>query len=149
MKDNTTIANTHELQKYFASVLRKRSKGASSDDAIDPSILKFFTRKELVAILNQKFDGKLPKDVDLVELENEDLLQLIGDDLFILSYLVPQWISQELEMQQEASKDAKSVGTATTSSSTGKTEEKKEAKKPSDTISSAKEDKKGGKKNEN
>lgn len=146
MKEKTTISNTNELQKYFSSVLRKRSKGeATNADTIDPSILKFFTRKELVAILTQKFNGKLPKEVDLVELENEDLLQLIGDDLFILSFLLPKWISQELETQQEASKDAKSAGTATPSSSLGKTE----AKKPSDTISSAKEDKKGGKNNEN
>ena len=97
---------TQELQKYFASVLRKKSKGEAQAEYIDPSILKFFTRKELIAIINQKFNGKLPKEVNLVELENEDLLQLIGDDLFILSYLVPQWIDQELGAQQKLEEKA-------------------------------------------
>lgn len=106
MKDKTQQQNTQELQKYFASVLRKRSKGEVKTDSIDPSIIKFFTRKELINILTQKYDGKLPKEVNLIELENEDLLQLIEDELMILAYLVPKWIDEELTSQKSTTKPA-------------------------------------------
>lgn len=106
MKDKTQQHNTQELQKYFASVLRKRSKGEVKTDAIDPSIIKFFTRKELINILTQKYDGKLPKEVNLIELENENLLQLIEDELMILAYLVPKWIDEELTSQKSTTTPA-------------------------------------------
>ncbi|HAQ69837.1 MAG TPA: hypothetical protein DCR48_02575 [Flavobacteriales bacterium] len=101
MRDKTQQQNTQELQKYFATVLRKRSKGEVKTESIDPSIIKFFTRKELINILTQKYDGKLPKEVNLIELENEDLLQLIEDELMILAYLLPKWIAEELEAQTQ------------------------------------------------
>ena len=149
MNDKKTISNTHELQKYFATALRKRSKGETSDVSLDPSILKFFTRKDLIAILNTKYDGKLPKDIDLIELENEDLLKLIEDDLFILSFLIPKWISQELETQQNASNDASpaQVGASSANSSASFKPEDKTGKdkKTNTTRDGKKDDKKGGK----
>ncbi len=91
-----TLKNRQELQKYFSSVLRQRAKSEdSAKQPIDPSILKFFTRKELVHIVIQKFKSGLPAEINLVELEKEELLLLVEDDLIILSYLAQKWIKED------------------------------------------------------
>ena len=135
MNDKTTQQNTQELQKYFASILRKKSKGEANGEAIDSSIIRFFTRKELVAILNQKFDGKLPKEVNLIELENEDLLQLIEDELIILAYLVPKWIQAEMDVpisNANSTEEKPKVPPIASSPYTSSTSKDKGGSKPSD-----------------
>ena len=90
--------NTQQLMKHFASVLRKRSASGTTNlkTEVGPNLLKHLSRKELVHILQSKHKGTIPKELDLVELENEQLLTLIGDELFILAHLVPKWCEMEL-----------------------------------------------------
>ena len=90
MKDQTT---KQALLKHFALVLKKRA--ASNDsEGINPSILKHFNRKQLIEIVLSKFNGSIPKEYNLLEMENEELLSLIGDDMFILAYLSHKWCKE-------------------------------------------------------
>lgn len=90
--------NTQLLMKHFASVLRKKALGTYDNNDIDPSLSKFLSRKELIDILKAKHQGSIPKELDLVELENEQLLTLIGDELHILAHLSQQWCKEPVEV---------------------------------------------------
>ena len=83
------------LLKHFSSVLSKRAK-TNVSEGISPSILKHFSRRELIEILLSKYTASrpLPKQYNLMEMENEELLSLIGDDMFILSYLAQKWCAE-------------------------------------------------------
>jgi len=80
--------------KHFASVLRKKALGTETTIGVDPNLLKYLTRKELVEILLNKHNGSIPKELNLVEMENQQLLELIGDELFILAHLSQQWCKE-------------------------------------------------------
>ncbi len=84
-------SNKQKLMKHFASVLRNRALGKETEPAISKTIAYYLSRKELIEILKKKFDGSIPKTHNLVELENEELLELIGDELFIISYVTEKW----------------------------------------------------------
>ena len=64
---------TQNLQKHFASVLRAKAMGKTLPTK-NSSILKFLTRKELIEIIGDKYGGVIPKEHNLAEMENEDLL---------------------------------------------------------------------------
>ena len=78
------------LLKHFSLMLKKRATDEKST-GVNPNILKFFSRKELIGIIKQKFGGTIPKEHDLAELENEELLNIIGDEMFILFYVTGKW----------------------------------------------------------
>lgn len=78
------------LLKHFSLMLKKRASG-EKPTGINPNILKFFSRKELIEIIKQKFGGSVPKEHDLAELENEELLEIIGDEMFVLLYVTGMW----------------------------------------------------------
>ncbi len=89
--------NKKPLMKYFAAVLRKRALSTVEiNEPINPAILKFFTRKDLIQIITDKHDGTIPKQHNLVELENEELLAIIGDDMYIISYITKKWCEETL-----------------------------------------------------
>jgi flagellar motor switch protein FliG len=90
------MKNKENLMKHFASVLRKRSLGKNTERGIDSSLLKYLSRKELVEILKNKHNGVIPKETNLVEMENDQLLDLIGDELFILAHLSQGWCIKEI-----------------------------------------------------
>jgi hypothetical protein len=99
---NSEIMETNKkpLMKHFASVLRKRALATTQVKAsINPLILKFFTRKDLIQIILDKYDGTIPKTHNLVELENEELLAIIGDDMYIISYMTQKWC-EETQMKK-------------------------------------------------
>ncbi|MFD2565923.1 hypothetical protein [Pseudotenacibaculum haliotis] len=87
--------DTQNLMKHFSSVLRTR---ANSKEATEPSISKsisrFLSRKELIEIIKEKFSGSIPKEHNLVELENEQLLDIIGDDMYIIAYCTQKWCGE-------------------------------------------------------
>lgn len=92
--------NKRPLMKHFASVLRKRALATTElNEAINPQILKFFTRKDLIQIIADKHDGTTPKEHNLVELENKELLAIISDDMYIISYITKKWCQQEAKPQ--------------------------------------------------
>ncbi|MBS3915817.1 MAG: hypothetical protein KG003_15080 [Bacteroidetes bacterium] len=87
-----------EMLKYFATILRKRAKDESETvPAVDPAILYFLSRKDLVAIVNEMYKGALPGKPDVATLENKELLEFIKDDLFIVAYMLNNWRQETLK----------------------------------------------------
>lgn len=83
--------NKLPLMKLFSLVLKVRAKSDAEYREISPEMVKFFTRKELIEIITKIFDGNVPQEHNLVEMENDGLLNLIGDDLYIISYVTEKW----------------------------------------------------------
>jgi len=84
--------NRQALMKIFSFVFKERSKAEIEYREISPEILKFFSRKELIEIITNKiYNGQVPPEHNLVEMENAELLKLIGDDLYIISYATEKW----------------------------------------------------------
>ncbi len=87
--------NKRPLMKHFAAVLRKRALSTVEiNEPINAQILKFFTRKDLIQIIADKHDGTIPKEHNLVELENTELLAIIEDDMYIISYITKKWCEE-------------------------------------------------------
>jgi len=87
--DNT---QQQALMKHFASVLRKRALADTQEkETISTELTRFLSRKQLIAIIDEKYDGKVPKTIDLLFLENEELVTHIGDELYVISYITKQW----------------------------------------------------------
>jgi hypothetical protein len=83
--------NKMALLKIFSTVLKDRAKSEPQYQSISPEMLKFFSRKELIEIITHNFEGEVPSEFNLVEMENNELLQLIGDDFKIISYIMSRW----------------------------------------------------------
>lgn len=83
--------NTQQLMKHFASVLRKRASQKQLTKSIHHGLKYYLSRKELIAIISRKHDGIIPEEYNLAELENDGLLQLIGDELYVMAYVAEQW----------------------------------------------------------
>ncbi|WP_452225602.1 hypothetical protein [Lacinutrix chionoecetis] len=49
-----------------------------------------------IEIIKKKFEGSIPKEYNLLEFENEELLTLIEDELFIISFVTEKWSKQGL-----------------------------------------------------
>lgn len=106
--------NRNALMKYFSMVLRKRANGElRTIKDIGADLTKYFTRKELIEIITKKFKGTIPKEFNLIEMENEELLQVIGDEMYIISYVTEKWSlesqpkPQALIPKKEESKNSK------------------------------------------
>lgn len=83
--------NKLALMKLFSLVLKDRAKSEAEFREISPEMVKFFSRKELIEIITKIFNGNVPEEHNLVEMENAGLLRLIGDDLYIISYVTEIW----------------------------------------------------------
>lgn len=87
------------LLKHFSSVLRKRANAENiATITISPELSRYLSRKELIAIITKKHEGKLPKELDLLSLENEELLIHIEDELFVISYVTKKWSEANLKL---------------------------------------------------
>ena len=87
--------NREHLMKYFANVLRGRALGKLKTPSIDTNVSRYFSRKQLIEIIKKRFEGNIPKTHNLIELENEELVALIEDDMYVIAYVTELW-SQEL-----------------------------------------------------
>lgn len=126
--------NNQSLMKIFSLVLRERAKTVSEFRSISPEMVKFFSRKELIEIITQKFQGDVPQQHNLMEMENDGLLKLIGDDFYIISYVTSKW-SKEVEslpLAPEKPFIPASLKTATAKEEAKKNESKKEQNKEED-----------------
>lgn len=112
-----------QLMKHFASVLRGRALGKLKTPSIAPNVSRYFSRKELIEIIMKRFDGSIPKEHNLVELENEELVALIKDEIYVISYVTEIW-SKELSETKK-----------TTPKSSIPPQQKHQNKKKDDTIS--------------
>lgn len=103
MKENKAEATAQtSLLKIFSTVLKDRSKSEQQFQTITPEMVKFFTRKELIEIVTHNFNGNVSQ-YNLVEMENEEILLLIGDDYRIISYVMSRWSKEisQLPTKQE------------------------------------------------
>ncbi len=96
--------NTIELMKYFSLALKRRTKDEDNAKTINPGLLKYFGRKELIEVIHFKSNRDSPDADQLMEMENEELLQLIEDELYILAYVVKQWC-KDLEKAKTETED--------------------------------------------
>ena len=92
--------NKEQLLKHFATVLRNLATGKQTDNLMSQNLAFYFTRKELIEMVKKYFGGSIPKQHNLVELENKELLDLIDNQLFIISYITEKW-SQEPVSKKE------------------------------------------------
>ncbi len=95
--------NKTALLKIFSAVLKERSKTEPQYQSISPEMVKYFSRKELIEIITHIYDDDVPSEHNIAEMENEELLQLIGDNFSIISYVMSRWskeISQLPTLQQ-------------------------------------------------
>ncbi|WP_439480625.1 hypothetical protein [Chryseobacterium aquaticum] len=83
--------NKTALLKIFSAVLKERVKSEPQYQSISTEMVKHFSRKELIEIITHNFEGEVPSEYNLVEMENNELLQLIGDDFKIISYVMSRW----------------------------------------------------------
>ncbi|GAB1345647.1 hypothetical protein MASR1M29_21810 [Cloacibacterium normanense] len=83
--------NKTALLKIFSTVLKDRVKSEPQYQSISTEMVKHFSRKELIEIITHNFEGEVPSEFNLVEMENNELLQLIGDDFKIISYVMSKW----------------------------------------------------------
>lgn len=83
--------NKQALMKLFSLVLKDRAKEEKPTKQISPELLKYFSRKELIEIINHIYDGVIPEEFELVDMENAELLKVIGDDYSIISYVTNKW----------------------------------------------------------
>lgn len=83
--------NKTALLKIFSAVLKDRVKSEPQYQSISTEMVKHFSRKELIEIITHNFEGEVPSEFNLVEMENNELLQLIGDDFKIISYVMSRW----------------------------------------------------------
>jgi len=83
--------NKQSLMKLFSLVLKTRAKEEKQTKQISPDLLKYFSRKELIEIINHIYDGVIPEEYELVDMENGELLKVIGDDFSIISYVTNKW----------------------------------------------------------
>ncbi|MBS1549712.1 MAG: hypothetical protein JSS94_07595 [Bacteroidetes bacterium] len=89
--------NRTALLKIFSAVLKDRVKSEPQYQSISTEMVKHFSRKELIEIITHNFEGEVPSEFNLVEMENNELLQLIGDDFKIISYVMSRW-SKEVSL---------------------------------------------------
>ncbi|WP_452597555.1 hypothetical protein [Pontimicrobium sp. MEBiC01747] len=94
--------NRKQLMKHFATVLKNLSLGKTTDNMISENLVHYFSRKALLEMVHKRFNGKIPKEINLVEAEKQDLLSFIGNELYIITYTVEKWCK---EIQKEEPKD--------------------------------------------
>lgn len=89
------------LMKLFSLMLKNRAKEENNIKQISPDLLKYFSRKELIEIISHIYDGNIPEEYQLVDMENADLLTVIGDDFSIISYVTNKWSKEVISAPVE------------------------------------------------
>jgi len=82
------------LMRLFSAILKERASSENNEKTISPLLLKYLSRKDLIEIITKIYDGELPEELSKVETENAQLLQLIGDDLYVISHMTQVWSRQ-------------------------------------------------------
>ena len=124
------MKNTENLMKHFAAVLRGRALGTQKAPSISNKVAIYFSRKELIEIIKSRFGGSIPKEHNMIEMENSELLSLIGDELFIISYMTDKW-SKEISFGDQSFDKAQEPSPQINKKETPKNTNKK---KKNDTI---------------
>ena len=116
--------NKKQLMKYFATVLRNLALEKETESLMSRNLVFYFSRKELIEILKKKFGGTIPKEHNLAEMENRELLELVDNELFIISYVTERWSKEAKEKKLIPEKPKPSSSRAQNSKSHEKKDEK-------------------------
>ncbi|MBV7270649.1 hypothetical protein [Winogradskyella luteola] len=116
--------NKKQLMKHFATALRNRALEKETESPMGRNLVFHFSRKELIEILKKKFGGTVPKEHNLAEMENRELLELIGNELFIISYVTEKWSKEEKQDRLVAEKSVSEVAGEQRPKPVGKKERK-------------------------
>lgn len=81
--------------QYFLRSLQDKMQWDDNVDAISTKWLKIYNKQELKSIVKWLFMQKVPQEMDLDTMDEEELLGTIGDEYHILSYLLHE-MDQEL-----------------------------------------------------
>lgn len=73
---------------YFLRSLQDKMQCENSVDAISSKWLKIYSKEELKGIVKWLFMQKVPEEIDLDNMDEEELLETIGDEYHILGYLL-------------------------------------------------------------
>ena len=92
-KLNTMKTNDQLLLKHFSSVLRNRANG--NHEPISPTLLKYLSRKDLVEVVKKIHNGNIPKELDLALMENEELLSIIKDEMYVIAFITERWSKEQ------------------------------------------------------
>ena len=85
--------NDQLLLKHFSSVLRNRANG--SNEPISSTLLKYLSRKDLVEVIKKIHNGSIPKNLDLALMENEELLSIIKDEMYVIAFITERWSNEQ------------------------------------------------------
>ena len=120
--------NKKQLMKHFATALRNRALEKETESPMGRNLVFHFSRKELIEILKKKFGGTVPKEHNLAEMENRELLELIGNELFIISYVTEKWSKETKQMKPVPGSEKESTNSKKTPASVGSKNDKKDQK---------------------
>lgn len=124
--------NDQLLLKHFSSVLRNRANG--NHDLISTSLLKFLSRKDLVEVIKKIHKGNIPKELDLSLMENEELLQVIQDEMYVISFMTERWSGESQQIIKNSipilkKKDTNKSNSVSSKSATNNNSKKKQDEK--------------------
>ena len=92
---------TQHLLKHFSSILRNKVTGKELSSEIDKTVVRYLSRKDLIEIIKKRFGGTVPKGHNLMELENEELLSLIENEMYIISYMTEKWCDESFKTTEK------------------------------------------------
>lgn len=111
--------NRKQLMKHFATVLKNLSLGKTTDNMISENLVHYFSRKALLEMVHKRFNGKIPKEINLVEAEKQDLLSFIGNELYIITYTVEKWC-EDIDVKEQPKEPVKKQDPVKTEPKTSK-----------------------------
>lgn len=115
--------NRKHLMKHFSTVLKNLSVGKKTENLTSENLVHYYSRKELLDMVHRRFDGKIPKHINLVEAEKKDLLSFIGNELYLITYTIEKWC-EEIDVREEPKEPTKKQEPAKTESKTVKPQTK-------------------------
>ncbi len=92
MKAKTRISIVYFLKELLKSMEFDKAK------EVNPVFLTVFSIKELRAILQWLFDWNVFQPFEIQNLTKEELLEAIGDEKYILMYIMEQWKEEQEQM---------------------------------------------------
>lgn len=89
------------LLKHFATALRSLALGKEMKPVSETNVAYCLTRKDLIQIVKKQFGGNIPKQHNLVEMEKLELIELVENQLLIISYMTEKWSREPREVSKK------------------------------------------------
>lgn len=82
--------------QYFLRTLQLKMQSRKNPEEINPVFLKIYDKEELKGIVKWVFNQKIPEGMDVDKMDEEELLESISNEEYILGYLLSQ-LEDELQ----------------------------------------------------